>query len=68
MGTLSSDPHIQETVVFDFIARVSIPEINQKGTGHPLLHQLQIEGPKLLPFGDNHCAIASTAQEYGPSQ
>src|SRR5262245_32168821 len=59
MGTFSSNSHIQEAVSFHFIAVVNIPEINQKGTSHTLLHQTEIESPKLLPFGDNHHAVAS---------
>src|SRR6476619_4654022 len=58
-GAFSSNSHVQEAVPFHFIAGVNIPEINQKGTGHMLLHQIEIEGPKLLPFGDNHHAVGS---------
>src|SRR5262245_50666188 len=59
MGTLSSNSHIQEAVPCHFIARVNISEINQKVTSHTLLHLIEIEGPKLLPLGDNHYAVGS---------
>ena len=58
-GHFSSNSHIQEAVPFHFIARVNIPEINQKGTSHTLLHQIEIKSPKLLPFGDNYHAVGS---------
>src|SRR5215472_9522162 len=47
-GTFSSNSHIQEAVPFHFIARVDIPEINQKGTSHTLLDQIEIERPKSI--------------------
>ena len=56
-GTFSSNSHIQEAVPFHFIARVNIPEINQKGTSHTLLDQIEIERPKST-IGDNHHASA----------
>src|SRR5258708_18090035 len=59
MGTFSSNSHIQEAVLFHFIASVNISEINWEGTSHMLLHQIEIEGTKLLPFGDNHHAVGS---------
>ena len=65
-GHFSSNSHIQEAVPFHFIARVDISEINQKGTSHTLLHQIEIEGPKLLPFGDNHHAVGSIGTRVWP--
>src|SRR5262249_26681946 len=58
-GHFSANSHIQEALPFHFIARVNIPKINQKGTSHMLLHQIEIEGPELLPFGYYHHAIGS---------